>query len=543
MNNSLSNRVAIYARVSTQEQAEQGYSIEAQVKILNEYCRQTNKILFKEYVDPGISGKEVENRPKLQQLLLDAKAGLFDEVVVWKINRLSRDQSDLMRLVDTLNKHNVIFRSYSENFETETPMGRFALQMMGSVAELERNTIVENVKMGMKQRALNGKWNGGKIYGYRSKYNNDIKENKLEIEENEVVIVQEIFKLFANEKWGYIRIANQLNKRGLRTRENNYWSKQCIKQIIDNPVYVGNIRWGVHMDWSKKRRQGKQDEYILSKGNHTAIIDKGTWEKAQNIRESRGKISEKTYEGNYILSGLLKCPVCGASMISHRTVKKGKSGESIIYRYYKCLNSVSKGSEACKSNLVNADKAELEVLSRINEVVKSKEIIEAIINRMEKESYIDTTPLENKLKEHKKEIKKIADGRKEHLQLRYEKSIDIKTLDEMLKYFDQIESENNNEIDSIQNELNNIYNKVKVEPEKVRAILENFTQIFEKADIVKKKMLLKSIIERVSVIQGESSRDRKVDKIKLYFEPEDIEIIDSKKFVNATGTVNRITSK
>lgn len=297
------------------------------------------------------------------------------------------------------------------------------------------------------------------------------------------------------------------------------------------------------MDWSKKRRQGKQEEYVLSKGKHTAIIDEETWEKSQKIRELTGRISEKVYEGNYLLSGLLKCPVCGASMISHRTVKKGKSGECVIYRYYKCLNSVDKGSIVCKSNLVNADKAEEKVLSRINEVVKSKKIIEAIINKMEKDAYIDTTPLENKLKEHKKELKKIEDGRKEHLQLRYEKSIDIKTLDEMLKYFDQIESETNNEIELMQNELNNIHNRVKVEPEKVRAILENFALIFEKADIVKKKMLLKSIIERVSVIQGESSRDRKVDKIKLYFEPEDIEIIDSKKFVNATGAVNLIISK
>lgn len=542
MNNSLSNRVAIYARVSTQEQAEQGYSIEAQVKILNEYCRQTNKVLFDEYIDPGISGKEVGNRPRLKQLLLDAKAGLFDEVVVWKINRLSRNQSDLMNLVDELNKHNVIFRSYSENFETETPMGRFALQMMGSVAELERNTIVENVRMGMRARASAGLWNGGNVFGYRSKYNDELKANKLEIVEEEAIIVQEIFRLFANEKWGYIRIANQLNKRGLRTRENNYWGKQSVKQIIDNKLYFGKIQWGLHSDWSKKRRKGKQENPIISDGKHDAIIDEETWEKAQKIREVRGKVSEKVYEGNYILSGLLKCPVCGSSMISHRTIKKGKLGERVIYRYYKCLNSVSRGSEACKSNLINADRAEEQVLSRINEIVKSKEIIESIINRMEKESYIDTTPLENKLIEHKNEIKKIEAGRKENLKFRYENSIDIRTLDEMFKYFDQMEIENNNIIDSIQKELNNIHNQVKVEPEKVRAILENFTKIFEKADIAKKKMLLKSVIERVSVTQGENGV-RKVENIKLYFSPEDIEFIGSKKFVNANGAVNHIISE
>lgn len=150
-------RVAIYARVSTEEQAEQGYSIDAQLEALNAYCRASRKIVYKEYVDRGISGKSIKGRLALQELLADAEKGLFDEVLVWKINRLARNQIDLLRIVDALNRQNVSFRSFTENFETETPMGKFALQMMGAVGELERNTIVDNVKLGMKQRARTGK--------------------------------------------------------------------------------------------------------------------------------------------------------------------------------------------------------------------------------------------------------------------------------------------------------------------------------------------------------------------------------------------------
>lgn len=128
--------VAIYARVSTEEQAEEGYSIQAQLDTLRQYAKQNRYIVSKEYKDEGISGKSIQKRPQLQQLLRDAKQGLFQEVIVWKINRISRNQLDLLTIVDELQKHGVSFRSYTENFETETPMGRFALQMMGSVAEL-----------------------------------------------------------------------------------------------------------------------------------------------------------------------------------------------------------------------------------------------------------------------------------------------------------------------------------------------------------------------------------------------------------------------
>ena len=536
----------VYTRVSTNMQVD-GFSLDGQLEEIKEYCKRNNLNIIGEYKDEGMSGTSIKNRTDLQKMLNDiSKDKNIDTVVVWKLSRLSRNMADLATTVEFFEKYNVNLICITQGIDTSNPMGENFVYMAGMFAKMERDNIIETCKMGMKQRALEGGWNGGKVFGYRSKYyedENKKKNSKLEIVEEEAVVIKEIFKLFVNEKWGYSKIANQLNDRGLRTIENNYWSKQCIKTIIDNPVYVGKIRWGVHLYWSKQRRQGKQENPIISDGKHDFIIDEETWEKAQRIRSVTGKISEKTYEGNYLLSGLIKCPVCGASMVSHRTVKKGKSGENITYRYYQCLNYVSRGSNACKSNLVNADKAELEVLSRINEIVKSKKIIEAIINKMEKESYIDTTDLENQLKELKKELKKAEDGRKEHLQLRYDKVIDIKTLDEMLKYFDQKESETNNTINSIQNQLNNIHNKVKVEPARVKAILENFTQIFEKADIAKKKVLLKSIIESIAVINGKSSRDRNVDKIKLYFEPEDVQVLSPKKFANTTDTVNRITNK
>ncbi|MUT67451.1 recombinase family protein [Paenibacillus sp. NEAU-GSW1] len=159
--------VGIYARVSTEEQAEQGYSIEAQITTLRNLCKAEQKVVFKEYVDAGISGKTIEKRPAMKQLLRDVEAGKIQEVLVWKLDRISRKMSDLLQIVEHLNRYNVKFRSYSEkDFDTETASGKLNIQMLGVIAEFQRNTIVENVKMGMKQRARKGKWNGGTVLGY-----------------------------------------------------------------------------------------------------------------------------------------------------------------------------------------------------------------------------------------------------------------------------------------------------------------------------------------------------------------------------------------
>lgn len=458
-------------------------------------------------------------------------------VIVWKLSRLSRSMADLANTVTYLEKYNVNLICITQGINTENPMGKSFVYMSGIFAEMERDNIIETCKMGMKQRAVDGKWNGGKVFGYRSD-----EDKELVIVEEEATVVREIFNLFTNENWGYKKIACMLNNKNSKTMKGIDWSINSIKQIIDNPIYIGYIRWGQHMDWSKKRRQGKQEEYILSEGTHIPIITKDIWEKSRKIRDARGKQSEKIYEGDYLLTGLIRCPVCGASMISHRTPKRGKPRE--YYRYYQCSNFFNKGSNVCKSNLINADKAEEYVLDRINEFVNSKEVINAIVRKVEKQSVTDITPLENELVKLKNELKKINNKKSESLQLEYENKIDINTLNQRLAFLDKKELENNEKINSIEKEISNIDSQIKVKPEMVRTILENFTKLFEKADIDKKKLLLKSIIESISVVNSKNSRDRKVDKIKLYFEPEEIQALNSnKKFATTYGTVLRIGSK
>lgn len=159
-------KVAIYARVSTEEQAKEGYSITAQLQTHRQYAQLYNWEVVEEYVDEGISGKSIKGRPAMKRLIDDVEINKFDAVLVWKISRLSRNMLDTLVILDKFEKYDVKFISYSENFDTGNPIGRLVLQIMASIAEMERNTLSENVKLGMKQRALEGQWNGGSVFGY-----------------------------------------------------------------------------------------------------------------------------------------------------------------------------------------------------------------------------------------------------------------------------------------------------------------------------------------------------------------------------------------
>ena len=369
--------IAIYARVSTEEQAEEGFSIAAQLDTLRGYAKQHRYIVHEEYVDEGISGKSIEKRLALQKLLQDAKAGLFKEVIVWKINRISRNQLDLLNIVDTLQKHGVSFRSYSENFETETPMGRFALQMMGSVAELERNTIVENVKMGMKQRARTGKWNGGVVLGYKSvelegSTSRKRKETRLEIVESEAQIVRMIYGKYANGQ-GPKSIANDLNHLGLHTKNGQPFSAVTVKIIILNPIYKGYIRFNKQQDWNNKRRKGTNPDPILVPGEHPAIIEPELWDKVA----ARFKAMSHTpirVVGTLPFTGVMRCPQCGAGMVATHATRKNKNGEIKYTMYYHCGQFHTKGSAVCRANSVRADYAEEEILFRIDKVIRNPKL-------------------------------------------------------------------------------------------------------------------------------------------------------------------------
>ncbi|WP_042198113.1 recombinase family protein [Paenibacillus camerounensis] len=148
---------ALYIRVSTEIQAKEGFSLDAQREALLTHCRLIGATPFKIYVDAGRSGKSIEGRTALQEMLADARKGCFNRVMCLRLNRLSRNMHDLLSLVEILEQHKIGLYSLKEKLETDTPMGRCAFQVMSALAEFEREQIVQNVRLGMQERSRQGK--------------------------------------------------------------------------------------------------------------------------------------------------------------------------------------------------------------------------------------------------------------------------------------------------------------------------------------------------------------------------------------------------
>lgn len=506
--------IAIYCRVSTEEQSENGYSIDEQERLLEEWCKKMGYVIYKCYSDRGISGKNIKDRPALKELLSDAKAGKFDMVISWKINRVSRKLEDVLKIVNLLEKNNITFKSYSEPFETDTPAGRMQFQMMALIGEFERGTIAQNVKMGMIAKAKSGNWCGGRVLGYDLVPNNSPEEekkgkNKLEINEKEAEIVRFIFNEYSKGK-GYKAITNQINKLGYKTKKGNNFSVGSIRDILTNPVYIGEIRYNVRQNWSEKRRRNINPNPIRVKGKHEAIIDRELWDKVQLILESKKGKPSRIYDGEYPLTGILRCPKCGAGMVISRTTNTLADGTKKRIAYYCCGNWKNKGTSVCNSNTIRVDKANEYVFKKIEELVSNEAMIKAVVKNINKERKDKVKPAKRLLGDIDKELEKL-DKRKRKIFEAYED--DILTKEE----FQTRKNELNEKIRTLEEEkkplLNTISDEVSEEIpyEFIKDILMNFSKILNSSiSREQQKKLLHMIISEITM-----NESREIDSIKL----------------------------
>ena len=506
--------IAIYCRVSTEEQSENGYSIDEQERLLEEWCKKMGYVIYKCYSDRGISGKNIKDRPALKELLSDAKAGKFDMVISWKINRLSRKLEDVLKIVNLLEKNNITFKSYSEPFETDTPAGRMQFQMMALIGEFERGTIAQNVKMGMIAKAKSGNWCGGRVLGYDLVPNNSPEEekkgkNKLEINEKEAEIVRFIFNEYSKGK-GYKAITNKMNKLGYKTKKGNNFSVGSIRDILTNPVYIGEIRYNVRQNWSEKRRRNINPNPIRVKGKHEAIIDRELWDKVQLILESKKGKPSRIYDGEYPLTGILRCPKCGAGMVISRTTNTLADGTKKRIAYYCCGNWKNKGTSVCNSNTIRVDKANEYVFKKIEELVSNEAVIKAVVKNINKERKDKVKPAKRLLGDIDKELEKL-DKRKRKIFEAYEDDILTKAEFQIRK------DELNEKIRILEEEKKPLLNTIsedvseEIPYEFIKDILMNFSKILNSSvSREQQKKLLHMIISEITM-----NESREIESIKL----------------------------
>lgn|GEM_PF-629693 len=315
--------VALYCRVSTDEQAERGFSIDNQKQRLVAFCQSQGWNEYMLYVDDGFSGTNL-HRPALRYLLENVHAGTVDRVIVYKLDRLSRRQRDVLHLLeDEFEHHHVAFRSATEPFDTATPLGKAMLGILAVFSQLERDTIVDRLSTGLRQRVLSGKWPGGRVpFGYRY----DFESGKLRINPQQADLVRQLFHRFL-QGMSLTDLALWLTAQS----DDRKFSHSVVRQMLQRSVYMGESTFGEAVSASVVER---------------AIVDEDTFCRVQKEMEQRhGNRSS----GKYLLSGLLRCKLCEAPLI--HVLRRSRSAKGGSYSFYACRNQhrrAGSGQPACK---------------------------------------------------------------------------------------------------------------------------------------------------------------------------------------------------
>lgn len=501
IDNGSKKRCVSYERVSTSEQAEKGYSLDEQGRQIREAVQSIGGDFVASYQDAGISGKNITGRPGIQRLLQDVKDGKIDVVVCWKYNRIARNMLDLLKIAKFLDSYNVGLVSLSESFQTATKEGRLMFNMMAAVGEFERGTISENVKMGMLARARTGKWNGGIVLGYdvvKTGIEEKGKSSRLEINQEEAKIVQLIFDMYAKGN-GYKAIANALNKQGYKSKKNNDFAVATIREILRNPVYIGKIRYNVRENWNEKRRKNINPDPIIAEGEHEAIIDLATWEKVQfNLSQSQGKPT-RIYDGEFPLTGLLRCPQCGAGMVIGRTSKLRKDGTRKRTAYYVCGASKNKGSAVCKANGIRAEKVNEVVFNKLGELMNDPKLIKRVVDNVNHGIKHKVNPAKKQMVKLEKDLATLVTKKQKAIEVYEDGIISKSELATRLEKFREDEEQLKREIQDYKMDLQDGESEA-IPYELVVEVMNSFEGLLSVADTQEqKKKLLHMMIDKITI--------------------------------------------
>lgn len=455
-------KVALYVRVSTQEQAENGYSINEQIERLQKYAEAMRWTVYSVYPDPGYSGAYID-RPALNQMIEDIRARKIDKVLVYKLDRLSRSQLDTLYLIEKVFLSNgVDFVSITESFDTDTPFGKAMLGILSVFAELERNTIKQRMIMGKDARAKDGKWRGGSHcpIGY------DFVNGDLVVNEYEKMQILEAVDLFLK---GY-----PTNKIEKLFRDKGYahkygeWTYKRIGLIFDNKLYCGYI----------------SNKGVWYKGTHEPIIDEDTFKKVNDIYLAKKQKHIRTHSINKgktatLLGGLLICKRCGAR---YGTIFNNG------YRYYIChsrrkQNWAMVKNPNCKNKTYPTKELDSLVLSEIRKLnLDAKSLnVRASDNSADKMAMLAD------------EIAKIDRQRLRLVDLYGSNLYSFDELDSKIKAL-------NSQKERLENEIRAIKQPTPAMPlESARALISSLSDLIDRGNTEEIKTVVKALIDHIEI--------------------------------------------
>lgn len=339
---------------------------------------------------------------------------------------------------------------------------------------------------GMEKNFEKGNFNGGKVYGYNT-------ENKeLKLNEKEAKVVRYIFDKYAIDQWGYRKIASNLNDQDIKTKNRKDWTVTAVKTILNNKIYIGEIKW--------------RGSY--RKGKHTRIIDDNLWQQTQKILQIKSYLPEKTHPGSYPLSGLIKCPECGSSMVQGNSSPK--------YKYYQCSKNKNSGKASCSSNLIKKEYAENYVFNFLFKTFRTINLKTPVYNSTLATLSSEVEPIEDKVKEMRKELQRLSNRKNNVITWASDGTLNKATFKEQISSIQEEEVELKGFLSTLEKQIEQ---RKKPNMEKqIEIAIDNIENVFNILSGEDKKAILHAFIDNIYVNQGKNTKERTIKRIELKFD-------------------------
>lgn len=408
-------KVYTYKRVSTAMQID-GYSLDAQRTRMKAYADFNDYEIVGEYEDAGKSGKSIEGRMQFNQMMEDVKSGKdnISYVLVFKLSRFGRNAADVLSTLQVMQDFGVNLICVEDGIDSSKDAGKLMISVLSAVAEIERENIRVQTMEGRIQKAREGKWNGGFApYGYQ------LVNGKLEINEEEAVAVRTIYDQYVNTDIGSNGISKYLENHGIRkiqrqNGKNPLFDAHLVRLILKNPVYCGKIAYGrrktekVH-GTRNEYHLVEQDNFLLVDGLHEAIIPEDVWNAAQVKLVAQAKKYEHVNKGKnertHLLSGIVKCPICGAGMYGNKSIKHKKDGTKYKdFFYYGCKHrSMQRGHKCDYKKQIREELLDDAVAEVIVKLVSNPNFATMMQEKINMK--VDTTAIDQEIENYEKQLR------------------------------------------------------------------------------------------------------------------------------------------
>lgn len=503
----------IYTRVSTAQQVD-GYSLDAQKDKLRKYAEYQEMAIVGEYSDEGKSGKNTQGRPEFTQMLEDIqnKKDNVSYVLVFKLSRFGRNAADVLSSLQLMQDFDVNLICVEDGIDSSKDAGKLMISVLSAVAEIERENIRVQTMEGRKQKAREGKWNGGFApYGYK------LENGELIIVEEEAEAIRTIFDKFVNTDLGYNGVAKYLANKGIKKviRQNGkllQFSETFVKNALDNPVYMGKIAYGRRSNQKIEGKRNeyhivKSDNYMLHDGIHEAIVSEELWNLAHEKRVATAVRLSKQHdlEHEHLLTGIIKCPCCGKGFVGNINRSKKSNGEYYPTRFlYHCNRSKKAAGYACTYNKQWTESVIDEAVAEvIKKMVVNPKFSKAIQDKID--AKLDTREQEKDVEQAKRNVKQI-EVKKNGLIAQMD-SLDVfsedyeeryNDLQDRLDGFYEALTEAKRNLLECESRLNNL-RKNKILTDNIYKYLLMFDKVYDKMTDLEKKQFYNNFIDEIQI--------------------------------------------